>query len=561
MTGGMYARVFAEQRAISQSAAAEVAARWAAWAASRDDHAQAADAWWCWMTAVAADLRRRVLHDKERRISDVQDLYAVGADRLARAGRRADAALALDLGRAIILTERMHREREGLEGRLLAAGHAEHADHWRRAGKAIEETDSGGFSGGETADSNGLSGYASAEYAALAAHERLLGEIARLPGFEDVDASPVYDDLREAAAEGPIVYVASLIERGFALVVTESPEPTLVELPTLHRGRVDEHVALMRTAGGRRATARAMTTLLPALWTELLEPLMVYLPSASLVTLIPVGRVSELPLHMAGVAHDADGVWRDRTGGMAFCYAPNARVLRRSQKAARSRGDVELRVMTAGVIEAAGHPNRLRHAQAESDGVAARFGQGRSERPEPATVANVMRSLGRCEVWHFACHGEHDPVSPLESTLALVDGPLTVREMFARPSEVHRLAVLSACQTMKVDRARPDEALGFPAAMLGAGVAGVVACQADVEDDAAMLLVLSFFDRFAATGTPARALADAQAWLRTATNEEIHSVFPEVYPRPGGWDDLDRWRRYRPFAQPSTWALFSYTGA
>ena len=63
-----------------------------------------------------------------------------------------------------------------------------------------------------------------------------------MPGCEDVDAPPDYDDLRAAACEGPIVYLSAAADRTYALIVTQAAEPLVVSLkPTL-----DELAALAR---------------------------------------------------------------------------------------------------------------------------------------------------------------------------------------------------------------------------------------------------------------------------------------------------------------------------
>jgi CHAT domain-containing protein len=289
-------------------------------------------------------------------------------------------------------------------------------------------------------------------------------------------------------------------------------------------------------------------------------PLAAHLPQDSLVTLVPVGALSELPIHVAGLEPGADGVWRDATGGIVFRYAPNARVLARAQRTAEALSGAEPRLLTAAVPSASGLP-RLDRAIAESDGVARGF-PGPAEQPRPATVEAVRSRLDRCSIWHFACHGVHDAASPLDSTLELADGALTLRAVFASGSATRRLAVLSACESGAVDPALLDEVVGFPAAMLQSGVAGVVSCHAAVEDEAATLLVLGFFARLWRAGSPARALAEAQAWLRGATNAEIAAEFPTVHlPPDDELPDLSRWRAHRPYADPWTWALFSYTGA
>jgi CHAT domain-containing protein len=557
-TGWMYRQVVRAQLPAGGGAAAEVCERWAAWAEARGDEQQAAEAWWCWVSAVGGDLRRRVLDGKHQRLSQVQGLFVEASDRLARVGRAQNAALALDLGRAVLLTEHMDRERQGLEARLVEQGRHELATRWRRLVDRIDALDRGAPSGAGEAT---LAGLASAEYTALADYEALLREIALLPDFEDVDAAPVYDDLRRAARDGPIAYLAALEDRGFALLVDPiAPEPIVIALPRMHRARVDGHVDRVRAARDPVDVSAVMATLLPDLWTDVLEPLVDHVAAPSLMTLVPIGSLGELPLHAAGAALDAGDIWRDRTGGIVVRYSPNARVLLRAQRTAEAVSQEEPRLLTAAVPNAPGKPP-LTHAAIESSGVAACFASGHAARPDPPTVANVVPLLDEATVWHFACHGTHDPQAPLDSTLELSDGPLTARTLLGGRRGQRRLAVLSACQTARIGDVLPDEVIGFSSALLQAGVAGVVSCQAEVDDAAATLLVLTFFARMAHERSPAYALASAQAWLRSATNEELHAAFPDVHAWTDDRREVERWRRYRPFADPSTWVVFNYTGA
>ncbi len=107
-----------------------------------------------------------------------------------------------------------------------------------------------------------------------------------------------------------------------------------------------------------------------------------------------------------------------------------------------------------------------------------------------------------------------------------------------------------------------DEVMSFPSALLQAGVGGVVSSQTVVGDEVAMLLVLAFFERFSSGVDPARALAEAQAWLRGATNDEIHDAFPDADPVPPPWNGraLEYWRERQPLSEPHKWAVFSYCG-
>lgn len=556
-TNWMFSKVQLEQSAARPGGAAENALQWARWAMEVGDAPRAAQAWWTWITAVSTDISQRVLEDKEHRVPRIQLQVAEAAVWMVHGGRAREAAVTLDLGRAVLLTERMQRDRVGLHERLLAAGRGDLAERWRQASEAMQAADRAAFG----APAPGPDGFGSDEYRTLAAYGRLLREIGELDGFEDVHALPDYDDLRAAAAEGPLVYLGTTPESGFALVVTaDAAAPVAVPLPALARAAVDVLVDRLRDAETAADLTRALRDLLPELHAAVFQPLAPLLPVNALTTLIATGPLGELPLHAAACLPDERGVYHDHGEGRVFRYAPNARVLLRSQRIARDVGHAGLSALTAAVPHAPGEA-ALPQASVETRAVARLFGPDHSEALDPATVDALLQRLDRCQIWHFACHGVHDPAEPLRSRLLLADGALDLRTLFSRPGGDGRLAVLSACRTANVDGLRPDEVVGFPSALLQAGLAGVVSCQGEVHDVAAMLLVLRFFECFtrAPDVHPARALARAQAWLRTATNAELVAAFPGAYAKPA--DASAGWESAVPFKLPLTWVLFTYTGA
>jgi len=569
--GWMNRHVFAEQSRISPGGAVAHAEKWSRWAADAHNVRQAAEAHWYWLTAAVAESRRRVFQaEKERQLSQVQGLAADASAWLLAARRARDAAVALELGRAVLLTERMQRDRAGLEQRLVVAGREDLSDRWREVSERVSETDRAAYDARltppapATIDVRGhafAATFTSAEYAAHADHEQLVREISRVRGCEDVDASPTYDDLRAAAREGPVVYVAATDRGGSAVIVTEAPDPIVVELPTLHMADIDQHARQLLRAQDLHEIAEEIAVQLPWLWEVLMQPLVAHLPPMSIVTLIPVGALSQLAIHAASAAPNPDGIWCDQMDELVFRYAPNARVLLKAQAAAHGLSSEGLKILTVQVPDPPGD-RPLPRAAMESLGVAAQFPQRQTARPSPATVANVIAALDGCAVWHFACHGRHDPDEPLASYLLLEDGPLTLRTIFARPAGRRRLAVLSACQTAMPDSTLLDEVVNFPSALLQAGVGGVVSSQTLVNDEAAMLLILRFFERFREGIVPARALAEAQAWLRCATNGQIHDAFPEAYPVPARNTGraLTYWREQQMFTEPHNWAVFSYSG-
>jgi CHAT domain-containing protein len=123
---------------------------------------------------------------------------------------------------------------------------------------------------------------------------------------------------------------------------------------------------------------------------------------------------------------------------------------------------------------------------------------------------------------------------------------------------------MSACGTAAIGEDLPDEPLSLAAAVLHAGAAGVVGSLWSVADVSTMLLMARFHElRRAAATDPARALRDAQVWLRDSTNERLRRQLavaaelpvPAIRPPAAAF-----WASARPYSHPFHWAAFSYTG-
>jgi CHAT domain-containing protein len=93
----------------------------------------------------------------------------------------------------------------------------------------------------------------------------------------------------------------------------------------------------------------------------------------------------------------------------------------------------------------------------------------------PATVEKVVSHLSSASIAHFACHGQQEARSPLDSALILEDGELKVSRILQQSMPNALLAFLSACETAKGDKNLPDEAIHIGGALLSTGFRGVVA--------------------------------------------------------------------------------------
>lgn len=157
-----------------------------------------------------------------------------------------------------------------------------------------------------------------------------------------------------------------------------------------------------------------------------------------------------------------------------------------------------------GTLAAAG-PD-LEGIEEEVAGVVAAHGVVTVLRGGQASVASVLAALPKVGVAHLAAHGRFRDDSPMFSSLALADGPLTIHDLERLPA-VPRLVVLSACDVGR-SLVRPgNEVVGVVAAFLHLGSAALVASVVPVPHDVATRVTVGLHRGLAAGSGPAEALA------------------------------------------------------
>jgi tetratricopeptide (TPR) repeat protein len=152
--------------------------------------------------------------------------------------------------------------------------------------------------------------------------------------------------------------------------------------------------------------------------------------------------------------------------------------------------------------------------------------------------------LGRFRYLHLATHGTYDPRFPLQSGVILsqparpevappelgryvFDGELTAAEVLENWQLDAELVTLSACETGLGKHERGEGFLGFAQAVLLAGGRSVCLSLWEVDDAATALLMERLYQNLLGQRPglkgplpKARALAEAQAWLRTLPRAE-----------------------------------------
>lgn len=150
----------------------------------------------------------------------------------------------------------------------------------------------------------------------------------------------------------------------------------------------------------------------------------------------------------------------------------------------------------------------LSHAEAEATQVAAAWPGSRLVCD--ARAADLVSALAGADVVHVAAHGQHQPSSPLFSSLRMADGDVYAHELPAGAIRA-RHVVLSACDVGTAQVRPGDEPLGLAHTLLATGVTSVVAAVAPVPDDETAAVMAAYHRRLAAGQHSDEALAEAGA--------------------------------------------------
>ncbi len=537
---------------------------WGDWAGEHGRWAEAGRAYRHALEATDRLSRRQLGRDeKESWLARATGLPQRAALALCRAGRGVDAVMAIERGRAFVLSEVLERDRADLT-RLEAAGRGDLAERYRTTSRALRRASTPAAAGAARDDL-----------------EHLIGEIRTVRGCGDLLAAPEFDAVEQVAERAPIAYLASALDGGVAIVVFPRAEPVVVPLDGLSPSQVGQRVQALRTAELVRAahpehwigTIDGVTSWL---WRAAMEPLLDVLDTATATTLVPVGPLGLLPFHAAWTRDTSRPSGRryvlDR---LAITYAPNVRSLVATDSDQLDLRDDALVVAdpqpsSAGVVPG---------AEVEAALIGECFATSLSLLHEEATKAAVLEALPHHQILHFACHGDAIPEFPLESGLELAhDERITVGDLIDlyatqrlgsfRP----RFAILSACEASRPGDVLPDEVVGLPTALLQVGLSAVVAPQWPVDGLAAGMLIARLCADWVAHGDTCRALQQAQRWLRDTTSREKAEWFADRAPgeagAAAGTPSRDVWRalvRMPPdeldHQRPDQWAAFTHVGS
>jgi CHAT domain-containing protein/tetratricopeptide (TPR) repeat protein len=289
------------------------------------------------------------------------------------------------------------------------------------------------------------------------------------------------------------------------------------------------------------------------LYDRLIAPATSLLAGKRRLVIVPHGPLHYVPFQ-ALIAPDGETLLRP--GGPELVYGPSASVLFRDRAAARPSRLQKTSKVTDLPCLALGFDGegeqRLRFAEEEAGRIAALLGGEALLGPAGKREA-LFRRGPLARYLHISCHGQFDPAAPLESSLHLgASETLTARDVLASLRLNCDLVTLSACESGLSQVRRGDELMGLVRAFLAAGAPAVIATLWRVDERSTRLLMEQFYREVAAGATFARALQQAQLFLRSLRRQEALDLLGGDAPGVAGPE--------QPFADPFYWAPFVLIG-
>jgi CHAT domain-containing protein len=555
--------------------------RWGNWALKRESWSEAIEAFTYGRQIIEQLLKVQLLRqNKHTWIEEAFGLFSGLAYALARGGRLKETVVALEHGRARLLSESLQFGRRDLE-HLPLLGYEElyfRFSELKDKYSAISQADED--------DSNIITEQTNHLAGIFAELQKIIASIQCVPGYEDFFVLPDLRQIQSFAAEMPIVYLVTTEAGALGVVVTqESIREVWSDLTNSNviewlNQQNEDPVSEGYIAGQFGNTAllnSSLENILPKLGQGFIEKIAAEIRSMGLkeFTLIPSGWLGLFPLHAATYTYK----------GQVIClldefivhYSPSAQALRAARAFLSSKD--ESRKELAGVGNPLPNPRPLMYGQAELEEIEVMFnGNSKTVYREKATKEDFLKMLPSATHVHFSCHGRFNSGIPLYSSLLLAKHDvLTLDEILTQFVFTNtRLVTLSACQTAITDfKKLIDESIGFPAGFMEAGIPGVIGTLWSIDDLSTAFLMLRFYELHIKDGrSPAESLRSAQLWLRDLTNDEMSDFLKNYYldDQPSEGRTMfgiarNEFRKYvtplgnlKPFEKPVYWAAFVFYG-
>lgn len=565
--------------------------KWLSWAFSRESWEEVELAYEYAYNCSSKLFQAQLLRShKEAWLNYSQGVAAKAAYALAKQNKLEDAVVAIERGLAQLLSESLALNKVNLE----ELKHTENAEYYENYYKAIHtlrrllnlEDDSEETLEKLRTVNNEL--------------EVVISSIQKIKGYENFLSSPDFNNILNVATNNHLVYLISTEKGGLALIFKQKPKKLKYFgkntescvickwLPDLSKSNLNNALNGTDRQDGYLTTynnwkknkgkkelfekwKNAFDDITRWLWDAAMSEIINEFHLKSPITLIPVGKLSLLPLHAAWAENLRRPCGRMYViDHLNISYAPNAQVLGNT-KHFTSKSDID---SFFGIDEPEPSKPPLKYSNLELNFVKSNFSKSKVLSKSSATHKNVIDSIEYYKVVHFSCHGKSNLESPLKSKLIMANHePLTLNEILKLDLPQLRLVTLSACETGMQGIKLPDEVVSLSSGLLNAGAAGVISSLWVTEEKSTMLLMVRFYEQWlnGNVKNPVQAFTKTQCWLRDTPVDKKIKYLKELKHKAFNRSDILTIQLLRDlissleksnldFSIPIFWGAFIYTG-
>ncbi|KAG1747924.1 CHAT domain-containing protein [Suillus paluster] len=307
----------------------------------------------------------------------------------------------------------------------------------------------------------------------------VISRIRALPNFSWFLLPPLFSDIQKAAEDGSVIIVNASRYSCDALIILCAQDPVHVPL----------NIAWTELS-------KLSSDILHKLWDVIVNPVVQALresavPRGSRIWWCPTAKFMPLPLHAAGPykkkKHNLSHVY-------ISSYTPTLTTLIRARRQVSQAASLQQFVAIGQA-----HPDRgkeLRCVASELAVIAqhvAPVAPFTSLADSNATVEGALDALSRNQWLHLACHGMLNQQQTFESSFAMRDGLLTIKDIVRSDWQNLQFAFLSACHTTVGDKKSPDESIHLAAAMQFSGFHSVIGSMWSVDNEVARQMASAFY--------------------------------------------------------------------
>ncbi|KAG1745619.1 TPR-like protein [Suillus lakei] len=324
----------------------------------------------------------------------------------------------------------------------------------------------------------------------------VVSRIRMFPEFSGFLLPLLFSDLQKAAEEGPVIIVKASQYSSDALIILNAQDPVHVPLGIMQTDVSELSSKFQSLVGGPSNHVHELVGILRKIWYDVVDPVVQALRESevhpgSRIWWCPTAEFRLLPIHAAGPYETKEDNLSDI---YISSYTPTLAALIRARQ--RVSQDVSPQHFVAVGQGSTPSGKQLQYVAPELAIVAQRVApivSFTSLADSKATVQGVLDALSRNQWLHLAGCAIPNREQPFESSFAMHDGPLMIKDIIQSHWQNAEFAFLSASDTSVGGGGSPDESIHFAAAMQFSGFRSVIGSMRSVDDGVAQQIVSAFY--------------------------------------------------------------------